>query len=147
MGALTAELRGFLDANRVGAIATVAADGRPRQSLVYFARDGERLLASTLTDRQKARDVRRTGWASLCVMGHEPPYPSATFSGPAEVLTKDIGVATAMLMQRITGADEPPEPMSDDALAEIGRVVLAITIERVTAANYIPAPTGRAPTH
>ncbi len=64
-------------------------------------RDGERLLISTLTDRLKASDVRRTGWASLCVMGHQPPYPSATFSGPAEILTEDIGPPTAGIMQRI----------------------------------------------
>ena len=74
--------------NRVGVLATDAADGRPRQSLVYFARDGDELLISTLTDRHKARDVRRTGWASLCVIGHEPPYPSATFSGSAEIRTE-----------------------------------------------------------
>lgn len=146
MGVLTGDLRQFLDANRVGVLATLAADGRPRQSLVYFARDGERLLTSTLADRLKARDVRRTGWASLCVMGHEPPYPSATFSGPAEILTNNIGPATAQVMQRITAAAEPPEPMSDDALAEVGRVLLAITIERVTAANYIPSPAGQAET-
>ena len=146
MGPLTEELREFLDANRVGVLATLAPDGRPRQSLVYFARDAERLLSSTLADRLKARDVRRTGWASLCVMGHEPPYPSATFSGPAEILTSDIGAATAKLMQRITDAAQPPEPMSDDALADVGRVLLAITIERVTAANYIPSPTGQAET-
>jgi hypothetical protein len=29
--------------------------------------------------------------------------------------------------------------MSDEALAEVGRVILAITVDRVTAANYIPA--------
>ncbi len=146
MGVLTEDLRQFLDAHRVGVLATVAPDGRPRQSLVYFARDGERLLISTLADRLKARDVRRTGWASLCVMGHEPPYPSASFSGPAEISTNNIGPGTAMVVQRINDAAEPPEPMSDDALAEIGRVLLAITIERVTAANYIPSPTGRAET-
>ena len=33
-------------------------DGRPRQSLVYYVRDGDRLLISTLADRLKARDVR-----------------------------------------------------------------------------------------
>jgi hypothetical protein len=49
-------------------------------------------------------------------------------------------------MQRITGAAETPEPMSDEALAEVGRVLLAITIERVTAANYIASPTGQAET-
>ena len=42
-------------------------------------------------------------------------------------------------MQRITRAAEPPEPMSDEALAEVGRVILAITVERVTAANGMDA--------
>jgi PPOX class probable F420-dependent enzyme len=138
MGALTEELRAFLDANTVGVLATTAPDEGPRQSLVYFARDGDRLVVSTVTDRLKARDVRRTGWASLCVMGHAPPYPSATFSGPAEILTDGIGAPTAAIMQRIAGAAEPPEPMSDEALAEAGRVVLAIAVERVTAASYLP---------
>jgi PPOX class probable F420-dependent enzyme len=136
--ALTPELREFLDSKPVGVLATLAADGRPRQSLVYFAREADRLLISTLADRLKARDVRRSGRASLCVMGHEAPYPSATFSGPAEILTTGIGPASAAIVQRITGAAEPPEPMSDEALAEAGRVILALTVETVTAANYIP---------
>jgi PPOX class probable F420-dependent enzyme len=140
MGALTPELSEFLDAHPVGVLATPAANGKPRQSLVYFARDGDRLLMSTLADRLKARDVQRTGWASLCVMGHQPPYPSATFSGPAEILTKDIGEPSARIAQRMSGTAEPPEPMTDEALAEIGRVILAITIDRVSAANYIENP-------
>ncbi len=139
MGALTDELRRFLDGQPVGVLATPSAEGRPRQSLVYFARDGERLLISTLANRLKAQDVRRSGWASLCVMGHEPPYPSATLSGPAEILTKRIGPPTARIMRVIARAAEPPEPMSDEALREAGRVILAITVERVTAANYIEA--------
>src|SRR5271166_5135110 len=142
MGELSDQLRALLDANTVGVLATVAPDGKPRQSLVYFARDDERLLISTLTDRLKARDTRRTGWASLCVMGHEPPFPSATFSGPAEILTEHIGPPTAKIMQQITQTAEPPEPMSDEALAEAGRVVLAIDVGRVSAASYISAASG-----
>jgi PPOX class probable F420-dependent enzyme len=137
MGALTDELRAFLDREPAGVLATIALDGRPRQSLVYFVRDGDRLLISTLRDRLKARDVRRTGWASLCVMGHEPPYPSGTFSGAAEILTHGIGAPSARIAQRITRAAEPPEAMSDEALAEAGRVVLAIDVDRVTGVNYI----------
>jgi PPOX class probable F420-dependent enzyme len=137
MNAVTDRLGDFLDANPVGVLATAASDGRPRQSLVYFARDGDRLLISTLADRLKARDVRRTGWASICVMGHQPPYPSATFSGAAQILTENIGPATAQVAQQMTGADEPPEPMSDEALAEVGRVILEIRIDRVSGVSYI----------
>ena len=139
MGVVTPELADFLDGEPVGVLATASSGGSPRQSLVYFARDGDRLLISTLSDRLKARDVRRTGWASLCVMGHEPPYPSATFSGSAEIVTQHIGPSTAAVMQRITRAAEPPEPLGDEALAKVGRVILAITVERVTAASYIEA--------
>jgi PPOX class probable F420-dependent enzyme len=137
VGELTPELVEFLDANRVGVLATIATSGRPRQSLVYFAREGDHLLISTLAGRAKAKDVERAGWASLCVMGHEPPFPSAVFSGLAEILTEGIGQPTAAIMQRITGADEPPEPQSDDDLAAVGRVVMRIVIERVSAVNYI----------
>jgi PPOX class probable F420-dependent enzyme len=139
MTVITDELRSFLDGNPVGALATTALDGHPRQSLVYFARDGERLLISTLADRLKARDAERDGWASLCVMGHQSPYPSATLSGPAQILTEGIGPPTAAIAGRITGAAEPPDPMTDEELAEAGRVILAIDVDRVTAANYIPA--------
>jgi hypothetical protein len=37
----------------------------------------------------------------------------------------------------MTGGAEPPEPMSDEALADAGRVILAITIDRVAPVNYI----------
>jgi PPOX class probable F420-dependent enzyme len=138
MGVLTDDLRSFLDANRVGVLATEAPDGKPRQSVVYYARDGERLLISTESKRLKARDVQRTGRASLCVRGDDQPYPSAVFSGRAEILTEDIGPATAAIMQRIANMPEPAEPQSDEALAAIDRVVLAIAIEQVSAVNYIP---------
>jgi PPOX class probable F420-dependent enzyme len=137
VGRLTDDLREFLDAHRVGALATVAEDGKPRQSVVYYARDGDRLLVSTMSARLKAKDVSRTGWASLSVRGDEPPYPSATFSGPAEIVAKDIGPATALIMQRIAGTDEPPEPQTDEALAAIDRVILAITVERVSAVTHM----------
>jgi PPOX class probable F420-dependent enzyme len=134
---LTEAQRRLLDENDHGVIATQRPDGRPRQSVVYYARDGERLLISTLAARAKTKDVLRTGWASLSVAGPERPHPSATFSGPAEILTRDIGESTARVMQRISGAGEPPETMSDEALAEVDRVILAISIEGVSAVAHL----------
>jgi PPOX class probable F420-dependent enzyme len=143
MTVLSPLLREFLDSHCIGVLATDPPQGRPRQSVVYYVREEERLLASTLADRLKARDVRGTGWASLCVMGQERPFPSATFSGAAEIITEGIGPATAQVAQRFMGAEEPPEPQSDEALAAVGRVILALAIERVTAVSHLAAPTGR----
>jgi nitroimidazol reductase NimA-like FMN-containing flavoprotein (pyridoxamine 5'-phosphate oxidase superfamily) len=137
MHVLSSQLIEFLDANRVGVLATVDDVAMPRQSVVYYVRDEERLLISTESKRLKARDVRRSGWASLCVLGHERPHPSAVFSGHAEILTENIGPATARIMQRIGDLPEPPEAQSDEALAAIDRVILAITIEGVSAVNYL----------
>ena len=142
MRALSPQLIEFLDAQRVGVLATVDDVAMPRQSVVYYVRDEERLLISTESKRLKARDVRRSGWASLCVLGHERPYPSAVFSGPAEIVTENIGPATAAIMQRIAGTPEPPEAQSDEALAAVDRVILAITIKAVSAVNYLPADAG-----
>ena len=137
MGALTDELRAHLDRERVGVLATAATNGRPRQSLVYFARDGDRLLVSTLGDRLKARDVERTGWASLCVRGDSPPFPSATLAGAARIRTEGIGPGTAAVMQRIAGSPQPPEPQTDEALVAVGRVLLEIDVERVGPVSYL----------
>jgi PPOX class probable F420-dependent enzyme len=137
MSGLTHELSEFLDAHRIGVLATTTEAGRPRQSVVYYVRDGERLLISTESKRHKARDVARNGWASLCVRGDEQPYPSAVFSGRAEIQTADIGPATAAIMQRIAGTPNPPEPQTDEALAVVDRVILVITVDRVSAVNYM----------
>jgi PPOX class probable F420-dependent enzyme len=138
MSTLTPELRTFLDTEIIGVLATISAPGRAHQSVVYFARDGEELLISTEAQRHKAGDVRRTRWASLCVMGHERPFPSVTISGPAEIRTEGIGPATAAIAQRVMGVDQAPEPQTDQALAAVGRVILAITTERIGPASYIP---------
>ena len=137
MSALSAVLEEFLDGQVVGVLATDPDDARPRQSVVYYVRDGDRLLISSVAGRAKVRDVERTGWASLCVMAPRHPFPSATFSGPAEVLTENIGAATSAVAQRVMQADEPPEPQTDEALAAVGRGILAVAIERVSAVSHL----------
>jgi PPOX class probable F420-dependent enzyme len=134
---LTPELAELLDSNRLGTLATVGQDGLPRLSVVYYANRGERIFVSTLRERVKAKDVERRSWAALSVRGDEPPYPSATFIGSAVVRTTGIGEETALVMGRIAGLSEPPEPQSDEALAEAGRVLIEVTVERITAATHV----------
>ena len=137
MSVLTPVLHEFLDGHVVGVLATESDGGHPRQSVVYYVRDGERLLISSVAGRAKVRDVERSGWASLCVMAPQHPFPSATFSGAAEVLTHEIGPATAAIVQHFMKTEEPPEPQSDEALAAVGRVIIAIAIERVAAVSHL----------
>jgi PPOX class probable F420-dependent enzyme len=134
---LTAGLAGLLDSNKLGTLATVREDGLPRLSVVYYAHRGERIFISTLRARLKAKDIERRGWAALSVRGEEPPYPSATFSGSAAVRTTGIGEDTALVMGRIAGLPEPPGPQSDEALAEVGRVLIEITVDRVSAETHL----------
>jgi PPOX class probable F420-dependent enzyme len=128
-------VRGFLDRQPAGVLASTRPDSGIRQSVVYFALDGDRLLISTEPGRAKARDVQRTGRASLCVIGAAAPYPSVTLEGPARVRAADIGSDTARVWSRIGG--QPVEPMSDADLAAMNRVVLEITVEHVYAASYL----------
>ena len=118
-------------------MATQPPQGHPLQSVVYYVRDEEQLLISSVAGRRKVKDVELTGWASLCVMSFTHPYPSATFSGSTKVLTEHIGGPTAALAQRFMQLDEPPEPQTDEALASVGRVILALTIERVAAISHL----------
>lgn len=137
MSVLDDGVRRFLDEQVLGVLATRSADGRVHQSAVYFVRDGEEVLISTEARRRKGRDVEETGWASICVMGHERPFPSVTVSGRAEIRRAEIGAATALIAQRMLGLDEPPEAQGDDVLAAAGRVILAISVERVGPASYL----------
>ena len=136
--ALTDNVRAFLDAQPVGVLATQRHDGSARQSVVYHVREGDRLLISTESKRKKARDVERTGRASYCVLGHTKPFPSVTVEGSARVLTEDIGDPTARLFGLIFG-EAPGEPLTDEALAAVDRVIIELTIDHVYGVAHFDA--------
>jgi PPOX class probable F420-dependent enzyme len=128
-------IAGFIDQIPAGVLGTVRKDGRARLSTVYYVRDGDRLLISTESKRGKARDVERTGHASLCVQGAEKPFPFATLEGSARILRENIGEPTSRIVARIIGAP-PGEAQTDEALAAVDRVILEIDVER-TYSSYI----------
>jgi len=132
---ISAEVGRFLDHEPVGVVSTLRPDGTPRQSVTYFIRDGGRIFISTESKRAKARDVERSGWASLCVVGHAPPFPSVTVEGPARILRSGIADATARIFVKMAGGD-PPE-LTDETLAGMDRVILEISVDRVYGASYL----------
>ena len=135
MGPLVAQ---FLDEIPVGVIATIRKDGKPRQSTVYFVRDGDSILISTESKRGKARDVERTGYASMCVQGLAKPFPSVTIEGSARILREGVGERTARIVARIVGS-EVGEAQTDEALAAVDRVILELSVDRTYGVSYLEA--------
>lgn len=129
------DVREFLTSTPAGVLATVRPDGTVRQSVVYHLLEGDTVQVSTLAGRGKARDVERTGRASLCVVGPELPYPSVTVEGAATIRREDIGETTNRIFRVFRGPDF--EAMSDEQLAEMGRVLIEICIDRHYGASYL----------
>jgi PPOX class probable F420-dependent enzyme len=129
-------VRAFLVAQPVGVLATRRRDGGIRQSMVYHVSDGDRILISTESGRGKAHDVRRTGRASYAVVGHEKPFPQVVVEGAARIRTTEIAEPTMRIFERISGKP-PPNPLTDEMLAGMKRVILEITIEQVRDVSYV----------
>lgn len=78
-----AERRAFLLApGRTGHLATVREDGRPHVAPVWFTLDGDDVLFNTHADTVKARNLRRTGRASMSVDVPAHPYGFVHLEGP-----------------------------------------------------------------
>lgn len=86
------EVRQFLsrDPARPGILGTTRADGRPHVAPVWYLVDDDgTILFTTGTDTVKGRNLRRTGWASLCVDDDAPPYSFVMLEG-AVTLSEDL---------------------------------------------------------
>ena len=136
MAVISDPVRRHLEKFPAGVVAVIRPNGRPHQTVAYYAVDGDAILISTESKRLKARAASETGWASICVVGSAKPYPAATLEGPATIVTERIGPITAAIVGRVTESD-PPAPQSDEELAAVDRVILRIDVERVYSATYL----------
>ena len=137
MSALTPAERAFIASEPSGVLGTVRPDGRPRLSVVRHLLEGDHILISTEAARAKARDVVRDGAASYCVTGHTAPFPCVTVEGPARIVTEGAGATTTRIIEAMTGAPMA-DPLTDDTVAAMGRVVIELTIERTYGASHLP---------
>ncbi len=82
------EWREFVSAGtRTGKLATTRRDGRPHVMPIWFILDGEDIVLMTGAGTVKGRNLRRTGWAGLCVDDERPPFSFVTVSGPVTLST------------------------------------------------------------
>jgi PPOX class probable F420-dependent enzyme len=124
-------LRFIADQHR-GVLATIKRDGRPQLSNVAYALDDDGLIRISVTrDRAKTRNLRRDPRATLEVLG-ESWYEYLVVEARAAI---EDGPTTAAdlrrVYQKIRGEPHPDWDEFDQAMVVEGRVLLALTIERV----------------
>ena len=113
--------RRILDGKNFATVATVNPDGGPQASVVWFRRDGDSVLFSITSDKQKARNLARDPRVAVTVFDLENPYDSVEIPGHAE-LVEDAGKELPkQLSHRYLDEDPPPEP--DDVVRLVARVI------------------------
>ena len=78
-----AATRRILDGKNFATVATVNPDGGPQASVVWFRRDGDSVLFSITSDKQKARNLARDPRVVVTVFDLENPYDSVEIRGHA----------------------------------------------------------------
>ncbi len=117
--------RELLDGKNFATLATVGPAGQPQSSVVWVARDGDAVVFSTTSRRQKARNVARDARVSVSVFDLENPYRSVEIRGTAELVPDPDKALPVRLSRKYLGTDPPNE--SDDEV----RLIIRVTPEKV----------------
>ena len=78
--------RRLLDGTNFATVATVNPDGGPQSSVVWVKREGDTVLFSTTTQRQKGRNLARDPRVSVSIFATGDPYDYVEIRGRAELV-------------------------------------------------------------
>lgn len=118
--------RELLDGKNFATIATLGKDGAPQTSVVWVARDGDTVVFSTTSGRQKGRNLARDPRIGLTVYDVTNPYRSVDIRGVAELVEDPGKELPRRLSHKYLGEDPPAEP------DEVRRLIVRVTPHKVT---------------
>jgi PPOX class probable F420-dependent enzyme len=125
------DARAFIRSHHRGVLATLRRDGQPQLSpvLVCVDEDGS-LMISTRETAMKSANVRRNGWASVCVFqdGFFGSWVQA--EGPASIESLPEAMEGLVRYYRYVTGEHPNWNEYRAAMHRERRVVLRIRIER-----------------
>ena len=125
-----AERRAFVANHRTCVFGFQRKQGPPSMSVVYYVMDGDDILVSTMAARAKARAVRRTREAAICVLDEQWPLTYLQVYGPADV--EDVIGTTVDVMMKVgqimSGQPLPDavRPLVEAKAREENRVVIRL---------------------
>lgn len=126
-----AEAREFVARCRNAVMATIKRDGMPQLSNIVYTLDDDGLIKVSVTrDRAKTRNLRRDPRVSLAIQGDNwGQY--LVVEGTCRIHDDDPLAELRHVYERVTGRPHPDWDEFDAAMIADGRVVLAITIDRM----------------
>jgi PPOX class probable F420-dependent enzyme len=128
MAALTdAQRQLFLDKNFV-AIATVGADGTPRNTIVWVHADNEHVIVNGANSRAWIKNLRRNPHVALTIYDQTQPYRRVTVIGEAVAMTTEGAEEHIDELSQKYGGRPYPDHQPNNP-----RVLVRIRPDRVTA--------------
>jgi PPOX class probable F420-dependent enzyme len=121
----------FVRRNTRAVLATIKRDGRPQLSHIAYTLDDDGLIKISVTrDRAKTRNLKRDPRATLSIVT-DNWYEYLVVEGTCTVIEDDPLPLLRHVYERIRGAPHPNWEEFDAAMIRDGRVVLAITVDRM----------------
>jgi len=99
--------------------------GEHPASVVWVTREGDTVLFSTASHRQKARNLARDPRISVSVFDIENPYESVEIRGTAELVEDEGRTLPRVLSHKYLGEDPPAEP-------DVIRLIVRVSPDKVT---------------
>jgi len=121
------DARRILDRPEFAVLSTLEPDGQPQSSVVWFERDGDDLLMSTVRGRRKHANLVRDPRATVLVYPKDNPYSYVELRG--RVTMTDEGGRE--LIDRLCRAYTGGERYTYDDGTDNVRVVVRLTPEKV----------------
>jgi PPOX class probable F420-dependent enzyme len=128
LGAVPDRYRDILESKTLGHLATVDPGGRPQVNPVWFGTQGEYLIFSQTTTRQKDKNLQRDARLALSIVDPDNPYRYLELRGRVVRIDPDPAKAFIDSMaKKYLGVDEYPWNQPGDE-----RIVMVIAVEHTT---------------
>jgi PPOX class probable F420-dependent enzyme len=124
---IPARFRALLDQPLYGALGTIRPDDTVQVNPMWFLFDGEHLLFTHTTKRQKFRNLQHNPSMSYSIIDPENPFHYLELRGSlVETIPDPTGEFYVTLGKRYGNAAQTPPPDSAD------RVILVMSVESTT---------------
>jgi len=127
----------FLKGRRVAVLGTIAEDGQPVLTPIWYLYREGRILMRTSADSVKAKNIQREPRVSLCVQDERPPYRSVTLYGKAAIEPDEPGLAAAIARHYLGAvAGAAYLRVAAEAVQQGPEVMLVLTPERALTQDF-----------